>query len=168
MPQLVESPPETIAERSARATRTLCMAVGLDAVPAKDLKFLTVALAEAAAQEAETNEAFAAHIREGFGKLRGEKPTGRKRGGPIVLDTLKPLRPSELGRLNPFGTLDPYALMDVYGDAQTLQVLNSMQLDELKKTSAIVEERNPGTVPANRRAKKAYVDYIMQHIAPHT
>lgn len=171
----VETPPETITERSARATRALCGAVGLGTVASTDLKLLTIALAEVAAREAQQNEGFAIRVRGAFNKLKEEKATGAKKQStgakskqPLVLGVLQPIRPSELGRLNPFGTLDPYALVDVYGDAQAKQVLENMPLDEIKKSSAIVEERNPGTGPANRRAKKSYVAYIMEHVTGHS
>jgi hypothetical protein len=160
----VEPTVETTSERSARATRQLCEALGLGTVKAKDLPLLTIALAEVATREAWDNVQFADRVRSAFRILEANRPKPGAHKKPSTFEALVAVGPVDLAKLRPNGTLDPYALHTALGSTQSRQVLNDLMLEELKQSAALVEQRNPGTAPTSRRAKKALVTYIMEHV----
>lgn len=155
---------ESTAERSARATRDLRQALGLDSVKMRDLPLLTIALAEEAAREARENAVFRDRLCSAFRALEAQRPTQRARKRPSGIDALVAVGPIDLAKLRPSGALDPYALYAAVGPAQSHRVLSDLMLQDLKQSAALVERRNPGTAPASRRAKKALVEYIVEHM----
>jgi hypothetical protein len=160
----VDSTVETVAEWSARATREFCTALGLGNVKSKDLTLLTIALAEVATREARNNSGFAGRVRSAFQELMVSAPKAGKRKKPDIFETLVPIGPVDLSRLRPSGAIDPFAVYEGYGEAQTRRVLNDETLENLKQSAAIVEKRNPGAKPAKRTAKAPLVAYIMEHV----
>lgn len=176
MPTTIDADVETITQRSARATRQLCNALGLGSLQPKDLTLLTIALAEAGTEEARTNGHFANRVRTTFDSLKAHnakpvngasKAVSNKKAGNSQTDvfaSLTPIGPVDLSRLRPHGAIDPYALYTGYGEAQAKRVLNSLTRDDLKQTAAIVEQRNPGTKPTNRGQIASLLAYITKYV----
>lgn len=164
----LDSEPETVAQRSARATIEFCDALGLDKVKNTELPFLTIALAEVATDRARADASFAERVRTVFLQLAVSTPKATKaKKKSFQQDQFKDLvaiGPVDLSRLRPNGLMDPYALVEAYGSAQTEQVLRNQPLGDLKRMAEIVEQRNPGTKSTTIRTKVALASYIIAHI----
>lgn len=124
-----------------------------------DLKRLAAALAEAAAEEAIHNRAFAERVRALYAEVPGSGKAHPLQEAPLV-----PIRQGDWRPYDPGEALDPYFLLDLYGDHQLAQALNRYTLVKLKEASAAVEARNPGTKPANRGQKAAIIAYIVEKL----
>lgn len=165
MSTAVDSVVETTSQRSARATRELCGVLGLGTLRGKDLTLLTIALAEQATQEAKINSGLADRVREAFNELKATSQTSARGKPKDAFEALVPVGPVDFTRLSPHGPMDPYALYEAYGHKQALRVLSDLTLENLKSSAAIVEQRNPGTRPTNRRTKAALIQYIIEYVA---
>lgn len=126
-----------------------------------DTKRLGIALAEAAAQEAERNGAFAALVRELYAVLQPQAPKPK----PAQRPELVPIKRIEGRELDAAGKLDPYFLHEVYGAHQLRTALERYPLAKLKEGADLVEARNRGA-KANRRSKETVIDFIVRHVAP--
>lgn len=136
--------------------------LGLD-----DTKRLETAIAVASADELGQNARFAASVRAIYGLL---PPSTKHAGSPLkTLDVLtldvKPIKHVEGFSFDPSHPVNPYLLHEAYGTVQMRKLLEVATLPALKQSSAIVEQRNPGTKPKSRASKASIVDYIMEHIA---
>lgn len=155
-------------DRSVIATRRLCDTLSLGTLKPKDLKALSVALAEAATEEAVHNDLFRQRILTTFGELTQSKtPVAKSRG--IKKQVAKKPRPVPIRQvdptlLGPDKPLDPYLVQFAYGDDQVRAVLELFPVSELKKAAAIVERRQTGTSPTNRSQKGALIDYIVAQL----
>jgi len=159
----------TDQERSVLATRRLCEALGLGVVKPNELKRLTVALAEAAADEAGHNSEFAAHIRvlyERYVPVKKGKTTGSSTRSKAKPEKVKlvPVGTFDESKFNPYGPLDPYILLQLYGTKQLALALDEYSLTALKGAASLVEQRNPGTKPKNRAKKDAVLAYIVEYV----
>lgn len=157
-----------VQERSALATRRFCEALGLDAVKPKDLKNLTVALAEAAAAEVAVNDAFRARVLSLFREMTAKPAPVSARTRPAARPAKPKLVPT--GYVDPdlFGPdmpLDPYLLLQLYGHDQLRLALSTYPPGDLKQAVGIVQERHPGTNPSSRSQKASLVDYIVKYVA---
>lgn len=126
-----------------------------------DLRRLTIALAEAAAQELVGNRPFAARVRA----LYDEVPaTPSRASAPDPFATqLVPIKMVPGRDINPAAPLDPYFLLEVYGASQLETALNLFPVAKLKEGAAMVERHHPGTKPTNRGRKAALVEYIVRY-----
>lgn len=162
-----ETATEKAQSPSATATRRFTEALGLGAVKPKDLKHLTLALAEIATDEVSRNPEFAQHIRARFRELVDSEPRIPRptKSGRLSVDTplVKTVRPG-LTQVSTYGPMDPYALLERYGEAQFETALSRYPLDDLKKASGLVQERNPGTKPKSKARRDALIDYIVQYV----
>lgn len=146
----------------SEAGKTAARLLGLD-----DPKRAEIALAVAAAEELDDNRAFASRVRAVYGIL----PVKQKRAGssskmPDVLSlNVKPIKHVEGFTFDLSRPVDPYLLYEAYGGAQMRQLLQVATLPSLKQSSALVEQRNPGTKPKSKASKAALIDYIMEHVA---
>lgn len=148
---------------TSEAGKTAARILGLD-----DPKRAEVALAVAAAEELNSNSAFAARVRAVYGILPAQQP--KQRGGSEVKTPealalgVKPIKQVPGFTFDPSKPLDPYLLHEAYGAAQMLQLLQVVPLPNLKQSSALVEHRNPGTKPKSRSSKASMISYIMEHM----
>lgn len=135
----------------------------------EDAKRLSIALAVAAAEESDENAAFAARVRAIYSILPPtstvKRSQGKKASQAFDLD-LVPIKQVDGFSFDPSMPIDPYLVYDGYGGKQLSQVLAVLSLPKLKQSSALVEQRNPGTKPKSRANKVAIIDYIMEHVAP--
>lgn len=155
-------------DRAATATRLLCEALSLGALKPKELKNLATALAEAASTEISHNTAFRERVLSVYQELARASAPVRSNG------TTSRAKPSKLqlivrrhvdARLfGPDRPLDPYLQQYVYEDDQLRTALDRFPATELKQAAAIVEQRNPGTKPANRSQKAALLEYILAQL----
>lgn len=162
MSTTIDSAAVTIQERSASATRELCRALGLGAMKAADLKYLTIALAETAASEAQQNLDFAQAISRRYQSLRPEKPpktSGDNKRKSKNEPVLEPVGTVDPALLDPYAPPNPWALQILYGDHQLQQALERYSLAKLKEALALVQERYPGGKPTSM-SKKGISTYI--------
>jgi hypothetical protein len=173
----VESPEEplSVIDRTRKATHELCEALGISP-KANDIKILTLALAEVAAQEAANNPAFAHTITEMFTQIaqaeQGAKkraPTRRKPAAvpmikPSALDHIKPLKPWDPKKFNPYKPLDPYELCDVFGPEQLAIMLPEYERSTLREMVKIVLVRHPKTRKPSLNDNEAMIAYILEHV----
>jgi hypothetical protein len=135
-----------------------------------DLKVLSAAVAEAAADEAVRNPAFRTRVRRLYDELAALSP-GRPRpltrlgesqaeGEPV------PLPGTEAIHIDPFAPLDPYILLRLYGPRQMRPALARYSFTSLKEAAKTVRDRHPSTKPRDGRKADALLDYIVEHVAP--
>lgn len=156
-------------DRAVLATRRLCETLELGNLKPKDLKNLTTALAEIAADEAKRNTAFAQKILAVFRQLTpvaapaAPRARGRTPSRPIK-PKLVPIRSYDPGIFGGDKPIDPYMLLHIYGEHQLRAALEELPPAELKRSVQIVEDRHPGTKPGGRAAKAALVDYVERYV----
>jgi hypothetical protein len=163
MSTATSSKPVTQSQRIASAAEQIGTALGLD-----NHKLLGAILAEAAAQEARRNAAFAEHIREMY--LAEAKPTRQARSArqpkqpKLPKPELRPIKRVESHEINIAAALDPYYLYEVYGADQLPLALDEFTVTKLKEAVEAVQKRHPGTKPTNSRNKPAVIDYIVRYV----
>lgn len=152
----------TVQQRSVEATSRLRTLVGRD-----DLKLLSTAVAEAAAEEAKQNSAFTQRVRALYDELASLKDVRTSRSRKASEDDvpLVPIGHIEGRKIDPAAPLDPYFIFQLYGKDQLRRALSRYSLANLKEGLAQVERRNPGTKPRSRASKQAIIDYIFEHVA---
>jgi hypothetical protein len=146
---------------TAEAAKHAASQLGLD-----DVKRVGIALAVAAAEELDYNTVFAARVRMAYSRLAAAPGTkARPRTSKALEVTLVPVKHVEGFDLNPATPLDPYLVYEAFGANQLPIALNLFPLAKLKEASALVEQRCPGTKPANRSKKDAVIAYIVEQVA---
>jgi hypothetical protein len=146
--------PTTVKRKlsTAEAAKHASVVLGLD-----DLKRLGIALAEAAADEATSNRAFAEKVRLIYSAI---PVTGKKQS--VESADLVPIKKIPGRAFDPSAPLDPYFLLDLYGQHQLSAALEREPLSRLKEAVAIVEQRYPGTRPKNKAQKASNINYILE------
>lgn len=155
-------------ERAGLATRRLCEALGVGTLKPKDLKNLSVALAEAATDELDRHPEFAERVLRIFHDLAtasSPKAAGKRSASRSAKPKLEPIGHVDPALLGPDMPLDPYVLQQLYGDFQLRGALDGRSLKALKQAASIVQQRHPGTDPASRTQKTALIDYIVRYVA---
>lgn len=158
----------TEQERAAAATRRLCEMLGVGTLKPKDLKYLSVALTEAATDEIGHHPEFAERVLHVFHELvkpSASKSAAKKSTSRPAKPKLVPVGHVDPVLLGPDRPLNPYVLQQLYGNAQLRLALDGRSLTALKQAVSIVQQRHPGTGPANRTQKAALIDYIVQYVA---
>ncbi len=152
--------PRTAQQRAVAATRQLREATGLD-----DLKLLSTAVAELAAEEAARNPAYVSRLQAVYQELVSLHSTRPIRAQEASGVKLVPIGNVAHQAIDPHAPLDPYYLYDLYGPEQLRAALSRYTLARLKEGLPAVEQRNAGTKPASRARKDAIIDYIVEHVA---
>lgn len=129
-----------------------------------DLKRLSIALAEAAAEEVIRSRTFAERVRALYESVPATVDSrGNSSPSALTLD-LVPIKPLDGRWVDPSTPLDPYFVLDTFGPHQLERALAIFPLTKLKEASAAVEARNPGTKPTNRGQKAAIIAYIVEEL----
>lgn len=164
----------TIQQRSAAATRALCEVLGLGALKPADLKYLALALTQAATEEARYDSAFADRIRALLQSLLPAKPAprkprdeasglpGRRRGAVKRID-LVPVGRVDETLLDPYAPPNPWALQQLYGNDQLPAALDRYSLAKVKDALALMQRRYPDMRP-KRMTKSGIIDYIVEQV----
>lgn len=151
----------TVQQRAVAATAQLKRSLGLD-----DLKLLSAAVAEAAAQEVVKNPEFSTRVRSIYAELASSPVRqSRSRASQQPLSQLVPLPGNEGMRFDPFAPLDPSLLLRLYGPQQLRTALNAYSLKALREATSAVQARYPDTKPTDRRTKDALVTYLVERLA---
>jgi hypothetical protein len=138
---------------ATEAAKHVAQLLGLD-----DVKRTGVALATAAAEEAERSATFAARVRALYSATMPLQPTTTRKKTPstnTLWSELKLIKHVDGLDLNPAAPLNPYLLCEAFGADQLPKILDALPLAKLKESAALVEERNPGTKPVSRSSKLA-------------
>jgi hypothetical protein len=146
----------------AEAAKRVAQLLGLD-----DVKRTGVALATAAADEAEHSPTFAARIRALYSATMPIQPPSTRKKTPNIntlWSELKLIKHVDGLDLNAAAPLNPYLLCEAFGADQLPKILDALPLAKVKESAALVEERNPGTKPVNRSSKSAVMDYIIHYV----
>lgn len=151
----------TVQQRAMAATAQLRQLVDAD-----DVRALSAAVAEAAAEEAERNTAFLSTLRRIYTEMTAlSKGAQRTRRDTHYSDVeLVPLPGTEGARFDPFAPLDPYALLRLYGPQQLRAALNGYSYARLREAVAAVRNKWPGTKPSDARKASSLIDYIVEHL----
>jgi hypothetical protein len=171
----------TLQKRSSQATRHLFQTLGLEARDVDDLKFLSLAIIEMAAEEVARNPEFAARITAEYRHLRpisqemsmgpsaslqnGKTP--KKPHNTINVSTFEgitPLKQVDMSRFDYYGAPDPYLLEEIFGFTQVKQILPEFALASLLEMASVIQEKYPGTKPSNKKKKESVIAYILQHL----
>lgn len=153
--------PQTFRDRAAEATHALRDVVGI-----RDLKLLSASVAEAAAEEAKRNSAFAERIRaisEELSEL--QRATYDKPRGKVKDVELTPLPGTDGIFVDPYAPLDPYLLQRMYGPEQLSKALSVYGMTKLKEAAAVVMRRKPGVKPRDGRRIDSVRDFIVEQVA---
>ncbi len=159
----------------AEATKKLCETLGLTSLKSTQLKFLTIALAEVAAEEASANPSFAEHIKSKFQELAPVVGKKKSRSDPdyapkkliaskLENNGLVAINHIDISRLNPYADPDPFLLLEVYGDEQLPRALSQYSLAMLRRISGRFEKQQPGTKPKNKNLKDSIIEYIVGQV----
>lgn len=156
------SQPMTVAQRGALATKRLRAVLGVD-----DVKLLSTALAEVAAEEAVTNRDFANRVHATYIELAAQKPIRRNPTHKTAVNEVELVPVIDMTgiRIDPFASLDPYLLHRIYGSKQLRAALTGYSLARLKEGLDPVQTKNPGTKPQSKARKDSIIDYIVEHVA---
>jgi len=101
-------------------------------------------------------------VRATYDELAALKPTrSPRRSGREDIDLVPIVSPDD-ARQNPFGALDPYELLRMYGIGQLRAALSRYSLTKLKEATALVEQKNPGNKPKSRSRKDDVIDYVVE------
>jgi hypothetical protein len=153
------TPTKIVQQRTANATTSLKQMLKLE-----DLKLLSAAVAEAAADEAKHNPRFAEKIRTIYQELPPPKNKRAERSTPHVHHKLVPIGKVEGYEFNPFGPIDPEYLFKVYGADQLPLALEDYTLVRLKEAAEIIMQQHPGTKPKNMSKKADVIAYIVEMV----
>jgi hypothetical protein len=161
MSATIEQPP-TISQRTISATNHLQEIFGF-----KNLKALTAAIAEAALKEAQANPAFADKVRMLYDEMaQAKKPptikTKQPRERPRVKLQATPIAKVEGYIPDPYGPLDPYFMLKIYGEDQLPLALDDHTLDRLKVAADNLMQTHPGTKPKTKSKKADVIAYIVE------
>ncbi len=162
----------TLQQHSAQATRELCAALGLGTLSPANVKYLSLALTQAATAEASQNEDFAERVRSLYQSLVPAKATrepssrgsSRARGSKGWDVKLTPIGTVDDALLDPYGPPNPFALQQLYGDEQLPLALGRYTPAKLKDAVAVVQQRYPGSKP-KKMTKASIIEYIVNTIA---
>jgi hypothetical protein len=155
-------PRASLRERGAEATRALREALHLPH-DLSDSTILGTALAEIAAQEAQRNPSFAREVRSRYDELIVQRGRPATRTAQEELPPLVPIGHVPGMRIDPSAPPNPRELSIIYGHHQLARALQDYSLDSLKRAADIVQQRHPGTKPANRGRKDAVIAYIVEY-----
>lgn len=161
----------TVQQRSVQATRELCEGLGLGTLSPANLKYLSLALTQAATEEVSRNSHFAERVRSLYLSLL---PQRTKRVAPSVGSArpggskawnvkLKPVGTMDETLLDPYGPPNPFALQQLYGDEQLPLALGRYTPAKLKEAVALVQQRYPGSKP-KKMTKAGIIDYIVEQL----
>ena len=154
-------PTKTLYKPSTAAAAKRASAV----LELRDTSRLSIALAEAAADELTRNGAFARHVREIYDCLP-EKAPRVPREDPLraLKINLIPLRPDANYQVNPSGPLDPYDLLEHFGAHQLTDALELFSLQRLQAAAKKVQAKHPGAKPKDGRQKPSVIAYIVEQL----
>ena len=171
MSTILDNTPKTIQDRSAEATARLRTELGLEELNSTELKRLSAAIAEAAAEEIAHNRAFAERVRSLFIEMAPKKPAPKpsrpKKKTTLAELTDDGLTPISFGndhKFDPYSPPDPHFLLKLYGEDQLYKALDRYELSILRKIVARVMEQYPGSKPKNKSNREDMIHYIMTQV----
>ena len=165
MSTLVSSKPPTLAQRGPAAVVRAGTALGLE-----DIKRLTAALAEIAADELSMNRDFAARVCARYAELNARPPKAVASSPRLSAKRTTTPKPKVSARRTPgervdiITPLDPRSLVQLYGDAlpERLVAYSPKALVEMARMLA----PNKGErVPTQRSGAESLIAYILHHVA---
>jgi hypothetical protein len=163
----------TLQEQGAQATRELWAALDLGPFTPAHTKYLSVALANVAAEEVLKNPEFAQRLRTLVQELVPAKASRRRADsdgtsrtsakGPRRVELI-PISTVSEDELSSYGPPNAFVLQRLYGNHQLRLALERYSLTTLKEALTLVQERYPGTKP-KKITKPGIIDYIVEHVA---
>jgi hypothetical protein len=169
MSSAVDTTTMTIPQQTVQATHNLCSALGLGVLNASQLRYLTLALTQVAAQEAGQSPTFADQVRARYLELAPMKPsrqtsgagrTSSRRSAGANRVKLVPVGTVDEALLDPYAPPNPFALQQLYGNEQLALALDRYTATKLKEAVTVVKDRFPGTKP-KRQTKPGIIEYIV-------
>jgi hypothetical protein len=136
-----------------------------DQLGVEDMKILTAALVEAAADTLHRDALLTARVRLAYKEMASRPAAKRQTSKLVPWDVeLTPVKRIEGYVANPALPPDPYFLYEAYGKTQLPIALGRYKLSDLLLAMEMVQGRNPGTKPKNKAKRDLVIDYIVQHI----
>lgn len=155
------SKPPTYAQRSTAAA-----AQANEHYHYTDEKRMQAALCEIALDELSRNPLFAVRVRDRYEELAPQKATRASKVGKepkASLPKLVPIKEFPGFQLDATRTLDPWFVIEYFGEGQLETALRLQTIGNLRKTIAVVEERYPGTAPKGKLTKDGAITYILEY-----
>ena len=152
--------PLTYVQRSAAAAVQANERFGFT-----DEKRMQAALSEVALDELSRSPAFAVRVRNRYEELTPQKATRATKTGrtPPTKPTLVPIKEFPGFQLDATRALDPWFVIEYFGEGQLETALRLQPIGNLRKAIAVVEARYPGTAPKGKLTKERAVAYILEY-----
>lgn len=129
-----------------------------------DEKRMLAALSEIALDEMRRNPSFAVRVRDRYEELAPQKTPKPSKSQKHEKPKLIPIKELPNFRLETTSRLDPWFILEYFGDSQLETALRMQTIGNLKEAIAVVEERFPGTAPKGRVTKEVAITYILEHV----
>jgi hypothetical protein len=158
---MAESPKMTVQQRSQQNAEKIATELGLD-----NLKFVNVAVLEAALREIGKNKEFAQLVRQTFEQIAPPKTkpkaiSSNKGKGGLYKTRLVPIGTVEGHRIDLSAAPDPFFLVKLYGMHQLYDALDEYSATELKRSVAEQMALHPNTKPKTKTKKEDIIAYLI-------
>jgi len=160
----VTSPQPTLQDRASGATSRLRKVLHLPELSAADLKRLSLAMAEIAAEEAEANAQFAQRIYRLYQELAPSKKRAKKEDFSYTGEDLIPVSSAVGYQINVYGPPEPEKLLKIFGKDQLPKALSLFKPAKLKEAAARLMEEHPGTKPRTKTKTEDLITYIVAQV----
>lgn len=152
------SKPPTFAQRASTASSQANERFNFT-----DEKRMLAALSEIALDEMNRNPTFAVRVRNRYEELTPPKPVKATKTTKAVKPKLTPIKELPGFQLDATRRLDPWFILEYFGEAQLETALRMQTIGNLREAVAVVEERYPGTAPKGKLTKDGAISYIMEY-----
>jgi hypothetical protein len=127
-------------------------------------KLMLAALSEIALDELSRNPSFAVRVRDRYEELAPTKTPKAPKAPKEPRAKLVPIKELPGFRLDATRRLDPWFILEYYGEAQLETALRIQTIGNLREAIEVVEERYPGTAPKGKLTKDAAIAYILEYV----
>jgi hypothetical protein len=129
-----------------------------------DEKRMLAALSEVALDEMSRNPAFAVRVRNRYDELAPQKAPKPDKAAKPTKPKLVPIKEFPGFQLDATRPLDPWFIIEYFGENQLETALRMQTIGNLRKSIAVVEERFPGTAPKGKLTKDGAISYILERV----
>jgi len=131
-----------------------------------DEKRMLAAVSEIALDEMSRNPGFALRVRQRFEELaplKAERNPKTSKASETTKPKLVPIKEFPGFQLDATRTLDPWFVIEYFGEDQLETALRLQTVGNLRKSVTLVEERYPGTAPKGKVTKDSAIAYILEY-----
>jgi hypothetical protein len=165
MTTIANKPKTTLQERTNEATEKLREILGLETLTAADVKILTAALTQVAAEEINHNSSFVTRLKFLFNEMKPAKSKEKPAEEIYTGEDLIPIASMVGNPIDPLGIPDPQTLLKMYGVCQLPKALSIYKPTKLKIAAEQLMTTHPGTKPKTKTKKEDLISYIVSLVS---